>query len=128
GSTNAPATDVDCTTYPSTGCDTWAIRIRAKIDPAANTAAATPAGLKIRATAPRNFRFWYEIQDNSSVGVTKYSYPSLLDPSDETVPSFPDPSGWQQAQLGTGATCDGDILFTATDVYVGATAGSTLLD
>jgi hypothetical protein len=120
--------DVDCATPPSTLCNTWAIRIRAKIDPAANAAAATPTGLKIRATTPRNFRFWYEIQDNTSVGVTKYSFPKSLDPADETGPSFPDPSGWQQAQLGTGTTCDGDILFSPADVYVGSTVGSTLLD
>ena len=82
--------DVDCTTYPSTGCDTWAIRIRARIDPAANTASATPTGLKIRATAPRNFRFWYQIQDNGTGGITTpYSFPSGMADADGDSPVVP---------------------------------------
>jgi len=120
--------DVDCGTPPSTDCYTWAIRIRARIDPTANTAAATPSGLKIRAAAPRTFRFWYEIQDNTTVGTTPYTFPSgLAVHADEAGPTFPNPIGWKQAQLGTGATCDGDIVFNSSDVFVN-TAGSTLLN
>ena len=58
--------DVSC----GSTCDTWVFRIRAKIgiDPAANTTAATPSGLKISnaasAGAPRTFRFWYQLQDS----------------------------------------------------------------
>ncbi len=122
--------DVDCIMPPSTGCDTWAFRIRAKIDPAANTADATPSGIKIsNATPPatRNFRFWYEIQDGGAIGTTLYSFPSGLAVANEAGLLFPDPNGWKQAQLGSSASCDGDILFNSGDVYVN-TVGSNQLD
>jgi hypothetical protein len=123
--------DVSCS---GTTCDRWAFRIRAKIDPAANIADATPSGIKIsNATAPatRNFRFWYELQDNTAFGTTLYAFPGGLTAATEAggLPpiSFPDPNGWQQAQLGSGTTCDGDILFDSGDVYVNS-VGSNELD
>jgi hypothetical protein len=113
-------------------CDRWAFRIRARIDPAASTTAATPSGIKIsNATLPatRNFRFWYEIQDSGAIGTTRYSFPSGLAAASESgaTPSFPDPSGWKQAQLGASSSCDGDILFNWGDVYVN-NVGSNQLD
>jgi hypothetical protein len=126
--------DVSCTTPPSTGCDRWAFRIRAKIDPAANVADATPSGIKISIATPpatRNFRFWYEIQDSGAIGTTLYSFPTGLTAATEAggLPpiSFPDPNGWKQAQLGSGTTCDGDILFDSGDAYVN-TVGANQLD
>lgn len=123
--------DVDCTIPPSGNCDIWAIRIRARIEPAANTADATPSGIKISDATPpaatRTFRFWYQIQDNTTVGTTPYSFPSGAATANETVPSFPDPSAWKPAQLGTSSSCDGDILFNSGNVYVNS-VGSTQLD
>ena len=96
-------------------------------DPMANTAAATPSGLKISTVTPRNFRFWYEIQDNLPGGTTLYSFPSGLAAANGAGPSFPNPSGWKQSQLDFSSSCDGDILFDSNDVYVN-TVGTKELD
>jgi hypothetical protein len=126
--------DVTCTTPPSTGCDRWAFRVRAPIDPTANTTDATPTGLKITKTSTGygTFHFWYEIQDNTSLGtVSEYAMPSGLSTATEAggIPpiQFPDPTNWKQAQIGSGSTCAGDILFDKSDVYVNS-VGSTTLD
>jgi hypothetical protein len=122
--TNDARVDVDC----SSGiCDIWAIRIRAKIDPSASTSAATPSGIKISTGTPRSFHFWYEIQDDLSANVAAVaSFPNLAVANGSTL-TFPPTSSWAQAQLGSSASCDGDILFTANDVYVNS-PGSTTLD
>jgi hypothetical protein len=126
--TNDARVDVKCA---GTLCDRWAFRIRAKIDPTANPADPTPNGIKISSAvlpAAPTFRFWYEVQDSSSIGTTLYSFPAGLSPASEAgaTPSFPDPSGWRQAQLGSGASCDGDILFDGSDVYVNSVGSSQL--
>ena len=129
---NDTRVDVDCDTPPSTDCKRWAFRIRAKIDPAAVTTDPAPTGIKIsNATPPatRNFHFWYELQDgDSTIGTTLYAFPGGLSAAnDGPPPSFPDPANWRAAQLGSGSTCEGDILFDSGMVYVNST-GSTTLD
>jgi hypothetical protein len=125
--------DVICTSPPSGGCDRWAFRVRAPIDPTANTADATPTGLKISKTGSTYgaFHFWYEIQDNTSLGtVSEYAMPSGLSTATESggIPpiQFPDPTNWKPAQIGSGSTCAGDILFSNTDVYVNSVGSTTL--
>ena len=118
--------DVSSCSSP-TVCDTWVFRVRAYILPAASTSAATPTGIKISTGTPRTFHFWYEIQDDLSIGTSLYRFPTGLAAAETDRPRRPGSSGWKAAQLGYALSCDGDILFDSSDVYVNS-SGSTQLD
>src|SRR6185437_14188626 len=76
---NDTRVDVSCPGGTGSACD-WALRVRAPIDPAANTADATPTGIKISGST---FHFWYEIQDSATLGTTAYAFPSGLSAATE---------------------------------------------
>ena len=126
--TNDARVDVTCSSPPSGGCDQWAFRLRAPIAPTANTTDATPSGLKLTGST---FHFWYQIQDNSAIGtVGEYGMPGGLAAATETGGApmivFPDPAGWQQAKLGSGSTCPGDVVFDTSQIWVNSVGSTTL--
>lgn len=115
----------------SAGTCGWAVRMRIPIDATADVASANPAGVRI--TSGGAFRFWYEIQDNSSVGTTTYAWPSGLSVAEE-LPSptctvvtgicfpVPDPAGDPDSTPGwsrfrEGSTCPGEVALQAGHIY-----------
>ena len=118
--------DVSSCSSP-TVCDTWVFRVRAKIRPGGQHFRGDADRDQISTGTPRTFHFWYEIQDDLSIGTSLYRFPTGLAAADGSTASFPDPSGWKAAQLGYALSCDGDILFDSSDVYVNS-SGSTQLD
>ncbi len=122
--------DVFC---PGVGpCDEWAVRMRIPIVPGADVTLDDPPGVNI--TAGGTFRFWYQIQDGSSLGSVLYGLPEGLTAGEEaasstctTIPPycFPDPTTtWTTVQ--DGSTCAGDISIAPSGIYVGTAGNHTV--
>jgi hypothetical protein len=108
--------------------------MRIPIDPAADVASDNPSGVKI--TTGGVFRFWYQIQESTSVGTgVLYGYPSGLGAAQEGAPCtsipaycFPNPldptTPWQRVQ--DGGTCTGDISITPGQIYANSAGSITV--
>lgn len=120
--------DVSCASPPAGGCDRYAFRIRAPLSAAVNPTDAAPAGLKLSGTT---FKFFYQIQDSTQLGVTSVnSFPAGASPASEGgIPpiSIPDPSTWKSGRLGSGAGCEGDVQLSLSGIWVNS-SGSSQLD
>jgi hypothetical protein len=115
---NDARVDVFCT---GATCDSWAIRMRVPIDPAAVVTSTNPTGVKITGS---QFRFWYEIQDASGTTLTPvYNWPTGLSAATESGGAppiqFPDFNLWNLVDLS--GTCNGEISMDAGDIWVNST-------
>ena len=121
---NDTRVDVFCSS-PTT-CDSWAIRMRVPIDPAAVVTSTDPTGVKVTGS---QFRFWYEIQDSTTVGFSpSYRWPEGLPAATEAGGAppiqFPDPSTWNLVDL-TG-TCNGEISLASSQIWVNSSGSTTV--
>jgi hypothetical protein len=131
---NDTRVDVFC---PGGTCDEWAIRMRIPLMAGADVTSDNPTGVKV--TAGGVYRFWYQIQEESSVGTaTLYGWPGGLDVAQEGNPPcgltppncFPDPipaSGTTWFRIQEGGTCVGDISLDAANIYAN-TPGSIVVN
>jgi hypothetical protein len=120
---NDSRVDVFCS---GTVCDSWAIRMRVPIDPAAVVSDVDPTGVKVSGA---QFRFWYEIQDSTTTGFSPaYHWPEGLSAATEAggVPpiQFPDPSTWNLVDL-SGA-CNGEISLDSSQIWVNSSGSTTV--
>jgi hypothetical protein len=121
---NDTRVDVFCSS-PTT-CDSWAVRMRVPIDPAAVVTDLDPTGVKITGA---QFRFWYEIQDSNSLGFSPaYHWPEGLAAATEAGGAppiqFPDPSTWNLVDL-SGA-CNGEISLDSSQIWANSSGSTTV--
>jgi hypothetical protein len=119
-------TRVDVFCSAPTTCDSWAVRMRVPIDPAAVVSDVDPSGIKITGA---QFRFWYEIQDSNSMGFSPaYHWPEGLAAATEAGGAppiqFPDPSTWNLVDL-SGA-CNGEISLDSGQIWANSSGSTTV--